>query len=107
MNILLAFAGALSVYLGYRLFCDSAYQRSRVRHLVSGALLAMFGLGILIAEVRGVRMAAREPRSAPGNLLRYSVPSHTKGTVRLCRYAQGEGGTNNNERDVRTSDSGV
>ena len=55
MNILMAVAGALSIYLGYRLFCDSAYQRSRGRHLVSGALLAVFGLGILIADVRSIR----------------------------------------------------
>ncbi len=49
----MAVAGALSVYLGYGLFCDSAYQKSRIRHLVSGTLLATFGLGIWIADVRG------------------------------------------------------
>jgi hypothetical protein len=53
----MAVAGALSIYLGYGLFCDSAYQKSRVRHLVSGALLAVFGLGILIAGVRDLRTA--------------------------------------------------
>lgn len=57
MNILMAVAGALSIYLGYGLFCDSAYQKSRIRHLVSGALLALFGLGILIADARGIRAA--------------------------------------------------
>jgi hypothetical protein len=106
VDILMAVAGTLSIYLGYRLFCDSAYQRSRVRHLVSGALLAMFGLGILIADVRSVRTAANRSHTVPGNLLRYSRPSRTKGIVRLCRYAQGEGYTNN-ERDGNKIGSGV
>ncbi len=54
MEILTAVAGAFSIYLGYRLFCDCAYQKSRIRHLVSGALLAVFGLGILIADVHAL-----------------------------------------------------
>jgi hypothetical protein len=64
VNILMAVMGILSIYLGYRLFCDSAYQRNRVRHLVSGALLAVFGLGILIADVRDVRAARHDPQAA-------------------------------------------
>jgi hypothetical protein len=90
----MAIAGALSIYLGYRLFCDSAYQKSRVRHLLSGALLALFGLGILFAEAHGFRAASHRSHPVPGNLLRYSKPSHTKGIVRLCRYSQGEVETN-------------
>jgi hypothetical protein len=106
VDMLMAFAGALSIYLGYRLFCDSAYQKSRVRHLVSGALLAIFGLAILIADVRSVRTSAHRSHPVPGNLLRYSMPSHTKGIVRLCRYSQGEVETNN-ERDSSKAGSGV
>jgi hypothetical protein len=64
VDILLAIAGALSIYLGYRLFCDSVYQQSRIRHLVSGALLAVFGLGILIADVRGFRTPAPDSYAA-------------------------------------------
>jgi hypothetical protein len=60
----MAVAGALSIYLGYGLFCDSAYQRNRVRHLVSGALLAIFGLGMLIADVRNLRTARLESHAA-------------------------------------------
>jgi hypothetical protein len=60
----MAVAGALSIYLGYRLFCDCAYQKSRMRHLVSGAFLAVFGVGILIADVHAVRTAAHHSRSA-------------------------------------------
>jgi hypothetical protein len=64
VEILTAVAGALSIYLGYRLFCDCAYQKSRMRHLVSGALLAVFGLGILIADLHAVRAAAHRSHSA-------------------------------------------
>jgi hypothetical protein len=60
----MAVAGTLSVYLGYRLFCDCAYQESRMRHLVSGALLAVFGLGILIADVQSLRAGANHSHSA-------------------------------------------
>ena len=63
MEILMAVAGALGIYLGYRLFCDSAYEQSRVRHLVSGALLAVFGLGILLADVHALRAAAHHSHS--------------------------------------------
>jgi hypothetical protein len=104
--LLMALAGALSIYLGYRLFCDSAYQKSRVRHLVSGALLAVFGLGILIADVRGLRAASHRAQPVPSNLLRYSTPSRTKGIVRLCRYSQSEV-TLINERDASEAGSGV
>jgi hypothetical protein len=64
VEILMAVAGALGIYLGYRLFCDSAYEQSRVRHLVSGALLAVFGLGILIADVRSIRTARPDSHAA-------------------------------------------
>jgi len=64
VEILMAVAGALSIYLGYRLFCDSAYEQSRIRHLVSGALLAVFGLGILIADVRSIRTARPDSHAA-------------------------------------------
>ena len=70
MNILMAAAGALSIYLGYRLFCDSAdhgshgSRRSGFRHLISGGLLAVFGLGILIADVRSLREATPDSRAA-------------------------------------------
>jgi len=55
VDLLTAVIGAVSIYLGYGLFCDSAYQKKRIRHLAAGALLAVFGLGILIADVRSIR----------------------------------------------------
>ena len=64
MDILMAVVGALSIYLGYRLFCDSAYRKNRLRHLVSGALLAVLGVGVLIADVRSVRTARTDSQVA-------------------------------------------
>lgn len=58
MDLIMAVAGALSIYLGYKLFCDIAHPKNRIRHLVSGALLAVFGLGILTSEVRNIRTAS-------------------------------------------------
>jgi hypothetical protein len=67
MRAVMAIAGALSIYLGYRLFCDVSHQKSPrlsvfVTHMASGAMLALFGLAILIADVREMGTAARSPR---------------------------------------------
>jgi hypothetical protein len=56
--VVLALIGILSVYLGYRLFCGIAEQRTGkpsllITNLASGALLALFGIGILVAGLRG------------------------------------------------------
>ena len=48
--------GILSLFLGYRLFCD---VRSRsITSLAAGALLALLGVGILIADARSMGRAA-------------------------------------------------
>jgi len=66
-----AVVAALSIYLGYRLFCDISYQNARITrsavltNLLAGALLALFGLGILISDVRTIRSAA--PDSLPAS----------------------------------------
>lgn len=44
----LAVAGVLSIYFGYRLFCHSR----RWCAVVAGALLALLGTGMLVADVR-------------------------------------------------------
>jgi hypothetical protein len=55
MRVAIALTGALSLFLGYRLFCDQRTARGALlTNLLSGALLAIFGLGILIADFRGV-----------------------------------------------------
>jgi hypothetical protein len=43
-RIAIAAASALSIYLGYKLFCDA-------RNAVFGAVLALFGMGILVADL--------------------------------------------------------
>ena len=90
MNIIMAVIGTLSIYLGYRLFCDSAYHRSRVRHLASGALLAVLGLGILIADVRGLRAEAQgsapalqKKSTAEGSFRTPKVNKHIKSAEHL------------------------
>jgi hypothetical protein len=48
LHISIALLGALSVFLGYRLFCESPVR------VLSGALLALFGMGLLGADLVGV-----------------------------------------------------
>jgi putative Mn2+ efflux pump MntP len=48
MDIFLAVSGALSIYFGYRLFCHSRHWPT----LIAGALLALLGVGMLVADVR-------------------------------------------------------
>ena len=61
MRLAAAITGALGIFLGYRLFCDSSLHKSRtglLTNLASGALLALLGLGILIADFRGFQTGA-------------------------------------------------
>jgi hypothetical protein len=60
-KLLIAAIGALSIYLGYRLFCDVPVRgtgtvgigRMRVpTPLAAGALLALVGLGLVATEAR-------------------------------------------------------
>lgn len=57
-RIVIALAGALSIYWGYKLFCK--IQRIDV---VSGALLAIFGMGLLTADARAIDRPAAVPRA--------------------------------------------
>jgi len=54
VRFVVAGIGAVSLYLGYKLFCDVSQQTRRVSSLTAGALLALFGLGLLFAEARGI-----------------------------------------------------
>jgi hypothetical protein len=49
LQIAIALLGALSVFLGYRLFCESPAR------FLSGALLTLFGAAILSADLVGMR----------------------------------------------------
>ena len=49
--------GVLSVYCGYKLFCEIPFAKSRATHVIhglSGALLALFGMALLIADIHSV-----------------------------------------------------
>jgi hypothetical protein len=68
LHIAIAILGALSVFLGYRLFCDSApFARfaPNTGRILSGALLALFGVAILSADLVGLRSCGlTEPKPA-------------------------------------------
>jgi hypothetical protein len=58
-----ALVGVLSIFLGYRLFCGLSGQKTAERsglvtNLASGALLALFGMAILVADVHGFKEPA-------------------------------------------------
>ena len=56
---------ALSIFLGYRLFCDVSGRRSgTLTTLASGALLALFGMGILVADFRGISKPSSDLKPA-------------------------------------------
>ena len=61
LQIAVAILGALSIFLGYRLFCDNApFARfaPNTARLLSGALLALFGVAIISAGFVGLRSHA-------------------------------------------------
>ena len=60
VRLAIAAVGAGSLYLGYKLFCD--VPQRRFSNLAAGALLAIFGLGILFAEARGIAATTRHPQ---------------------------------------------
>jgi hypothetical protein len=62
VRVAIAAIGALSVYLGYRLFCDR--RPVLLTNLISGALLAVFGLGILVADARSLRASGSDSHPA-------------------------------------------
>ena len=57
LRAFIALIGMLSLYMGYRLFCDVSEARRKrsvlATHVISGVLLALFGVGILVADARG------------------------------------------------------
>jgi hypothetical protein len=63
VRIVIAVAGTLSICWGYKLFCD---RRSRSINVISGAFLALLGMGILTAAVHGIR-STPATQSAPAH----------------------------------------
>ena len=74
VRLAIAAGGLLSIYLGYKLFCEVPFRTGRtfrtvfVLNLVSGAALALFGVGILTADIRSIQNndspAVRHKKSA-------------------------------------------
>jgi hypothetical protein len=56
-RVAIAAAGALSIFCGYKLFCEIPFGRNRtvlIINGVSGAVLALFGMAILVGDVRSL-----------------------------------------------------
>jgi hypothetical protein len=90
--------GGVSLYMGYRLFCDAprvsadavrgfAVRNAMLRNFVAGALLAVFGLGILFTEARAFAGQSKEAhrgwnRNRPAQQGSYEAPRlHHETTV--------------------------
>ena len=71
MRLAIAVGGALSIYLGYRLFCDIPFRQARTLrtvflvNLIAGAALAILGVGMLIADVRAIQSEAYKTPETP------------------------------------------
>lgn len=59
MRLVMAGIGAVSLYFGYKLFCDVSQATRRISSFAAGALLAVFGLGLLFVEARGIAAATK------------------------------------------------
>src|SRR5579872_2927725 len=71
----IAIAGALSIFCGYKLFCSTQFGRNRgvrVIHGVSGAILALFGMAVLMLDVRGI---AKSPAAPSRHTIRQASPA--------------------------------
>ena len=70
MRVGIAVGGAVSIYLGYKLFCDVSlrsrnHHRKRTVSGMSGALLTVFGMAALAADVHGISIV---PNNHPASL---------------------------------------
>ncbi len=62
-RVIVAAGGAISIYCGYKLFCELPFGRSRASGVVngvSGAALALFGMALLVGDIRGIRTGPME-----------------------------------------------
>ncbi len=79
VRLTMAIGGALSIYIGYKFFCDLPFRKAKTLrgvllvNLISGALLAVFGTGLLIADFRGIRRDANQARDS--RLIRRKGPA--------------------------------
>ncbi len=71
----IAAGGAVSIYCGYKLFCEIPYRRSRTTSVLnglSGAVLALFGMGILSLDVQSIW---RNPSSQSQQTVHHTTPA--------------------------------
>jgi hypothetical protein len=66
LRLMMMALGGLSLLVGYRLFCEAPLvtpegtRATVLRNFVAGALLAVFGLGILFVEARALSARTHE-----------------------------------------------
>ncbi len=75
VRVAIALAGALSIFCGYKLFCEIPFARNRSAHViqgVSGAALALFGMAILIGDVRSI---SSSPTTPSHRTVRHATPA--------------------------------
>jgi hypothetical protein len=84
MNTIILVSALISIYFGYRLFCGISRGSGQ---LVAGALLAMFGASVLVAEARAFTVHGSRPGSGnhrPTNWHNGAAPSsHRRPHVEL------------------------
>lgn len=77
VRVAIAVAGAFSIFLGYKLFCEIPSGKNRsipVINGVSGAVLALFGMAILVADVRGI---SNQPIAQSQQTVHHAKPADT------------------------------
>lgn len=65
-RVVIAAGGALSIYCGYKLFCEIPFGKNRAYSAVNGvagAILALFGMALLMGDVRSVSQASSATHS--------------------------------------------
>ena len=75
VRVAIAIGGALGIFCGYKLFCSTPFGRNRgvrVIHGVSGAILALFGMAVLMLDVRG---SANGPTAPSHHTIRQASPA--------------------------------
>ncbi len=85
MRIAEIVTGVLSIYLGYRLFCDVPPEPSRTlarrlfTNVASGTLLALFGMAILASATGGRQPRGHNPKTTGSTHSLNSPSNHRYG----------------------------
>lgn len=90
-RVVIGIGGFISIYCGYKLFCEIPFGRTRTISIInglSGAVLALFGMALLVGDVHSIsvsptvqtRQAIR--RAKPAEAGSFTVPEAEHGATR-------------------------